>query len=94
MRFGIQKLEGYTEWFKSHSPKFQAQIEKRLAKIEQEGHFGHIRDLDDGLFEIKFNNGARIYYARTGIAEITLLLGGNKNGQSKDIKRAKNHIAG
>ena len=70
-------------------PKIQAQIEKRLSHIKNDGYFGSVRKLGDGLAELKFNNGNRIYYAMTSQTEIILILGGNKNGQDKDIKKAK-----
>jgi putative addiction module killer protein len=43
------------------------------------------------LFEIKFNNGNRVYYTEKVVdgKAIILILGGNKNGQDKDIKRAQ-----
>lgn len=43
------------------------------------------------LFEIKFNNGNRIYYTEKMIKGkfVILILGGNKNGQQKDIKKAQ-----
>lgn len=69
----------------------QAQIEKRLANIKNHEHFGHVRQLDSRLAEIKFNNGVRIYFSvrieRNKV--LILLLGGNENGQSKDIAKAK-----
>lgn len=86
----------YDIWFEEQTLKSQRQILDRLSKIEEYGHFGHIRDLDeeeDGLQEIKFNDGRRIYYIIIPINNVILLLGGNKNGQDKDIKKARNIIA-
>lgn len=94
MSIAIKKLAAYEAWYKEQVAKIQAQIEKRLSNIELHGHFGTIRDLGDGLAEIKFNNGNRIYFARTAQSEITLILGGNKNGQGKDIKKAKKFLTG
>jgi putative addiction module killer protein len=94
MGFTIKRLPGYESWYAEQPAKFQAQVEKRLGNVELHGHFGHMRNLGGGVAEIKFNNGARIYFARTGAAEITLLLGGTKNGQDKDIADAKKLIVG
>jgi putative addiction module killer protein len=85
----IEKTLNYERWFLKQRPKFQVQIEKRLENIKSFDHFGHVKDLSDGLFEIKFNNGSRIYFARTEKSGITLLSGGNKNGQDKDIRKAR-----
>lgn len=93
MNVGIDKLPDYIDWYGTLTDKFKAQVEKRLSKIELEGHFGTVKNLKDGLFEIKFNNGARVYFSRTGQNKITLLHGGWKNGQDKDIKKARNLLA-
>lgn len=90
--FELKKTLEYELWFLNQTPKFQAQVEKRLSNIKNFGYFGHLKNLGDGLAEIKFNSGDRIYFAKTSLNEITLLLGGNKNGQSKDIKKAKNFL--
>lgn len=94
MGYLIETTEFYDSWFEAQPPKFQAQIEKRLSNISVHGHFGHIRNLTDGLAEIKFNNGSRIYFVVKASKEkiIVLLLGGNKNGQDKDIKKAKSFL--
>ncbi len=62
MTFKIYSLSKYEEWFKTQTEKSKVQIEKRLDMIKQDGHFGHIRNLSDDLFELKFNDGRRIYY--------------------------------
>ena len=91
MGYKIEKTELYQEWFNDQSPKFQAQVEKRLSNIQHEGHFGHAKQLTKNLAEIKFNNGSRIYFTvkEDNGKVVVLLLGGNKNGQNKDIKKAK-----
>ena len=41
------------------------------------------------ISELKWDNGRRIYYAHLVQQNILLLLGGNKNGQDKDIRKAQ-----
>lgn len=94
MNVGIDKLPEYISWYEGLTDKFKAQVEKRLSNIELHGHYGHVKDLERGLYEIKFNSGHRIYFARTAVNRITLLLGGNKNGQDKDIRKARTLLAG
>lgn len=89
MSWTIRKHEEYLKWIAGETRKSRAQIEKRLMAIQHHGHFGHSKDLGEGLVELKFNDGRRIYFGVTGNNEITLLLGGNKNGQDKDIKKAR-----
>jgi len=89
--YSIFPMPQYEEWLQTQTEKSRLQIEKRLDKVK-EGYFGHIRDLDDGLIELKFNDGRRIYYTIIPVNNVILLLGGGKNGQNSDIKKAKNII--
>jgi putative addiction module killer protein len=82
----------YEEWFDAETKKSQVQIEDRLSKIENEGHFGIHKDLEDGVWELKWGSGRRVYYTIIPEKNIILLLGGNKNGQDKDITKAKKII--
>ncbi len=87
--FVVYETEEYGEWVKSQTLKSRQQIQARILKIEEEGHFGHNKFLGDReIWELKFNDGRRIYYAHIPELKIILLLGGNKNGQDKDIKKA------
>jgi len=92
MKWTLRKLSGYLSWLDTLTLKEAGQIEARLSRITEENHFGSFRDLEAGLWELKFNNGNRIYYSRTGKSELTLILGGNKNGQKRDIKKAKSFL--
>ena len=91
MAFELETTDLYDQWFANQKPKLKAQIEKRLLNIKEHEHFGHAKQLDRELAEIKFNDGTRIYFAvkKVGAKIIILLLGGNKNGQDKDIKKAR-----
>lgn len=86
-KYSIYKTENYNNWIKTQPLKSQRQIFERLLKIEESGHFGHIRNLGK-ISELKFADGRRIYYAIVPKTIVILLLGGNKNGQDKDIKKA------
>ncbi len=89
MRYTIITTEEYDDWIAGETMKSRFQVAKRLEKIETEGHFGTIRDVDEGVFELKWANGRRVYYAYIPETKVLLLLGGNKNGQSKDITQAQ-----
>ncbi|MCE5315745.1 MAG: type II toxin-antitoxin system RelE/ParE family toxin [Parachlamydia sp.] len=94
--YKIYTVTEYSDWYEAQTYKSQRQVAKRLSKIEEEGYFGHGRDLDengDGLQELKFNDGRRIYYVIIPEDNVVLLLGGNKNGQDKDIKKARGIIS-
>jgi putative addiction module killer protein len=88
----LKRTPEYIEWYESQRPKEKAQIVKRLANIEEHGHFGAVRDLGGFLSELKWVNGRRVYYSvmEDDSGDLTLLiLGGDKNGQESDIKKAR-----
>lgn len=80
MGFQLRKYEEYERWYDKLDTLTQAQIEKRLSAIKNDAHFGHTRHIEAGLW---------IYFYRSGEREITLVYGGTKHGQDKDIKKAK-----
>lgn len=41
------------------------------------------------VWELRWKNGRRVYFAHIPEKKVLLLLGGNKNGQDKDIRKAK-----
>ena len=63
--------EEFQEWMQHETPRSQYQIDGRLAKIRLDGYFGNRKSvsheekgaLKDKIWELKFNDGRRIYYA-------------------------------
>lgn len=94
MWYRILRSVEYDEWFENERPKSQVQIEKRLSKIETEGHFGNHKSVAEHVWELKWENGRRVYYAYFADNKLLLLLGGNKNGQDKDIRQAERILEG
>ncbi len=92
MRFRVIRSDEFEEWLSEQTFKTRTQVRSRLSRIEDEGHFGFINAFD-GLVELKWASGLRVYTARVGNELILILLGGNKNGQEKDIKKAKSILA-
>ena len=86
------RLPEFTTWLAGERPKDCAQVEARLLKITEESYFGDAKDLGEGLAELRWKNGRRVYFSK-GKDEhgqtVILILGGNKNGQSKDITRSR-----
>ncbi|NGX46462.1 MAG: hypothetical protein K940chlam2_01653 [Chlamydiae bacterium] len=56
----IYALEEYREWFDAESEKSRYQVQNRISRVENSGHFGSIRSLKKQLWELKFNDGRRI----------------------------------
>jgi putative addiction module killer protein len=91
-KYFFLKTFEYQYWLDGESAKSHVQIEKRLSNIELDGHFGDHKYLKNHIWELRWANGRRIYYAHIPEKKVLLLLGGNKNGQSQDIVQAKKII--
>ena len=65
-------------------------IGARLARLRR-GHMGDVRPVGDGVSEMRINYGPgyRIYFVREGMTIVVLLCGGDKDSQTRDIRRAK-----
>lgn len=90
--FRIAITEEYLDWFNKQSHKTQGQISSRLERIVEHSHFGDAKHLTDRISELRWRNGLRIYFALIQEPHeqvILLLAGGNKNSQSKDIRKSK-----
>ena len=80
----------FSHWFEHLKDNaLRKQIYQRFAMIRLYGHFGDCKSIDDKLKELRFFNrsGTRIYYAL--IDGVVLLLGGDKDSQTRDIRKAK-----
>lgn len=66
---------------------------KVLARLDSlgEGRLGDWRGVGEGVAELRVHHGPgyRVYFARRGDTIIVVLLGGDKDGQVRDIDRAK-----
>ncbi len=83
----------FSDWLVSIKDQVtRARIRKRLDKVE-DGHYGDYKILGDGVFELRlhFGPGYRIYFAELNDTVVILLSGGNKGGQTKEIKTAKQY---
>lgn len=88
----LKRLPEFAEWFDALGVKGQALIEARLVRIEVFEHFGDAKHLGDGLAELRWKNGFRVYFAKLEDKQgraVLLIVGGTKNGQQKDIKQAR-----
>lgn len=87
--YKLIKAPEFEEWYDEQPLKSKFQIDDRLFRIVEEGHFGVHKDLTEEVSELKWDSGRRVHYAYLAKQNILLLLGGNKNGQDKDIRKAK-----
>ena len=88
----VLRLPDFMEWFHCLDPKGRAQVDARILRIQEESYFGDAKYLNDGLIELRWKSGRRVYFARFHNKDrelIVLIIGGNKNGQKKDIAKAR-----
>lgn len=84
----------FDDWFEEIREKnTRAKILTRLDRLKV-GNFGDCKSIGDGIAELRihYGPGIRIYYSKIGNKIILLLTGGEKDSQSKDINKAKEHL--
>lgn len=86
--YKLYRTPEFDLWFYNQTTSTQDLILARLNRISLVGHFGTINYFD-GMIELKWKSGLRVYLVRFKNQIIVVLGGGNKNGQSKDIRKAK-----
>ncbi len=89
MLLQVFRTKEFTDWFEELKIKEQLQIDTRIHFIQDYGHFGDSKSLGEGLAELRWKNGRRIYFTKIESMVILLLNGGLKNAQKKDIKKAR-----
>lgn len=81
----------YLEWYNSLDKSLRLTVDKRLSKVER-GLYGNNKRLSKELYELKFDNGLRIYYTEIDNTIVLLFTGGNKSKQNKDIDTAVKYL--
>ena len=68
----------------------RGRINVRIRRISELGNYGDCEPVGGGVYELRFDTGPgyRVYFGIDG-NEIVLLLGGSKDTQASDIKKAK-----
>lgn len=85
----VLRSSEFERWLGTELAKIQALVESRIFRIEHYDHFGDAKHLGEGLSELRWKNGLRVYFARVGARVVLLLHGGGKNDQKNDIKKAR-----
>jgi putative addiction module killer protein len=61
--YTIYNTTEYDEWLDEQPAKGQVQIRQRISHIQDQGYFGDHKDVNDNVWELRWKNGRRIYYA-------------------------------
>ena len=78
----------FNEWQNSLQKTDKLIIYKRLERLKL-GNYGNYKSVGDGVLELRFNQGFRIYFTEIDNVIVLLLCGGDKSTQQKDIEKAK-----
>ena len=81
----------FEEWLlRLRDARARARIRARLARVRL-GNLGDAHAVGSSVWELRvdYGPGYRVYYARSGIATLLLLSGGEKSAQAGDIRQAQ-----
>ena len=88
--YSILTTEQFDKWFNAlRDRKAKTLVQIRIDPME-DGNFGDCQPVGNGVSELRIHHGAgyRIYFKRSGLEIIVLLVGDDKSSQPKDIKMA------
>lgn len=88
----LQGKEPYLDWYLNLDNSQKILISKRLQRIKID-NYGAYKNLTEGLKELRFSNGLRIYFSEFENIIVLLFNGGGKKRQSSDIEKAKKYLA-
>ncbi len=88
--YNILTTEQFDTWLNSlRDRKAKSLVQVRIDRME-DGNFGDCQSVGSGVSELRIHYGAgyRVYFKRSGLEIVVLLVGGDKSTQPKDIKTA------
>lgn len=80
----------FREWMAQQSEQNQASVFARIDRLAM-GLLGDSKAIGDGVFELRFKNGTRVYFGFDAGRVVIILCGGAKGGQQSDIRFAKKY---
>jgi putative addiction module killer protein len=80
----------FSRWLEALGEEGQVIVKRRMGRVT-EGNYGDYKSVGNGILELRFHQGYRIYFTEKGNTIVILLCGGDKSSQEKDIERAKEY---
>ena len=79
----------FLNWFDSlRNLTAKDEIRGRLNRVKL-GNYGDCKSVGEGVLELRFRSGIRIYFSEIGNIVVLLFCGGDKDTQDSDITKAK-----
>ncbi|WP_235898417.1 hypothetical protein, partial [Winogradskyella ouciana] len=69
----IRKSKEFDLWFSKLSADYKKVLYSRFYRIESDCHFGDVKSLKEGLYELRWRNGLRVYFYRSGEQQVFIL---------------------
>lgn len=88
----VLQTDEFAKWLKRlKDTAARARILVRIQRLSLTENFGDVKPVGDGVFEMRidYGSGYRLYYALKGSELVSLLIGGDKSSQQRDIAKAK-----
>ena len=88
--FEVRKTDEFVRWLNGlRDVRARARVLVRLERVVA-GNFGDSKPVGQGVSELRidYGPGYRVYFTRRGQWIVVLLAGGDKSGQTADIKTA------
>lgn len=86
----IRKTDVFVEWLDSlRDMRARARVLVRIERLAA-GNPGDVKPVSEGVSELRidYGPGYRVYFKKRGRGLVILLAGGDKNTQTRDIKKA------
>jgi putative addiction module killer protein len=80
----------FLEWMETLEKSRRDIIKSRIWRVGS-GNYGDYKSVGEGVLELRFHQGYRIYFTEKGNTIVILLCGGDKSSQEKDIAQAKEY---
>ena len=87
--YEIVQTTDFKKWYFEQEIKIRAIIDARFSRIKNFRELGDVKYLGNKLFELRWKMGIRVYFIIKDNKTIILLNGGSKNGQKRDIQKAR-----
>ena len=88
--FEVRKTDAFVRWLDGlRDVRARARILVRIERVVA-GNFGDSKQVGQGVSELRidYGPGYRVYFTKRGQSIVILLVGGDKSGQTTDIKTA------
>lgn len=90
MSYEVTQSDNFRIWLKGLDKPTRTRIVARIDRVKG-GNFGDHQYVGEGVSELRFffGDAYRVYYTIRGTMSVTLLCGGTKSTQKRDIERAQ-----